>query len=125
MVEITPERKQFAHLVVELGSVAKVAKKMNRNPVTLYHWQQRPEVKAEIKKRQESLFFELSTKLGTTDDNAIQVMTDIMNNEKTNEQTRLQAAMFLIKTRTTLYEDNQLEQRIERLEQLQKRDNAF
>lgn len=119
MTELSPERAKFCREFIKNGTVKAAAKACSVSEMTGYRWLKRDEVKAEVRKQREQRMFALNARLGSVDEASIQTITEIMHDAETNPQTRLQAAMFLLKFSSDRYDADDLQKRIENLEKIQ------
>lgn len=100
------------------GSVSSASKKAKVSTSTGYRWLQSDEVKKPINAMRQQKLKDVSVKLSNLDSNALQVLTDLMNDDEVNPQTRIQSAMFLLKQSIEMARAEDLESRIKRLEDL-------
>lgn len=109
-------QQQFAKSIVENGSISAAGKECNISPTTAYRWAKKPEVVDNVRQLKRAKMNALSAYMTKASGKAVSTITDIMNDDDVNPQTRLQAAMFLIKTGYERLDIDDLEKRIEALE---------
>ena len=109
--------QRFAKAIVENGTISAAAKECNISPSTAYRWDKRQEVINYIRQLKKAKMDALSAYITKASGEAVNTITSIMNDAEINPQTRLQAAMFLIKTGYERLDIDDLEKRIEALEE--------
>lgn len=111
------KRQRFAKAIVENGSVGAAAKECNISTSTAYRWAKEQEVIDSVRQLKRAKMSALSAYMTKASGKAVDTVTTIMNDEEVNPQTRLQAAMFLIKIGYERLDMDDLEKRIEALEE--------
>ena len=106
----------FAKAIVETGTIAAAAKECKISVSTAYRWDKKSEVVNYIRQLKKAKMSALSAYMTKASGKAVDTITEIMNDAEVNAQTRLQAAMFLVKTGYERLDMDDLEKRIESLE---------
>lgn len=109
--------QRFAKAIVETGTITGAAEECKISPSTAYRWEKRPEVIDCTRQLKKAKMNALSAYMTKASGKAVDTITGIMNNDDANPQTRLQAAMFLIKIGYERLDMDDLEKRIEALEE--------
>lgn len=108
--------QRFAKAIVETGTFAAAAKECKISVSTAYRWNRKPEVVDYVRQLKKAKMNALSAYMTKASGKAVDTITEIMNDAEVNAQTRLQAAMFLVKTGYERLDMDDLEKRIEALE---------
>ena len=108
--------QRFAKAIVETGTFTAAAKECKISASTAYRWNRKPEVVDYVRQLKKAKMSALSAYMTKASGKAIDTITGIMNDADVNAQTRLQAAMFLVKTGYERLDMDDLEKRIEALE---------
>lgn len=111
------KRQRFAKAIVENGSVGAAAEACNISTSTAYRWSREQEVIDSVRQLKRAKMSALSAYMTKASGKAVDTVTTIMNDDEVNPQTRLQAAMFLIKIGYERLDMDDLEKRIEALEE--------
>lgn len=95
-IEKLNEKQENTINMLVLGkSVEEVAKELNLNINTIYRWKKSQKFKQALKDKQDTIFDEITSKLGVISIDALNVLYDLMNNA-TNENNKLKASMFIL-----------------------------
>ncbi|MBQ8891286.1 MAG: helix-turn-helix domain-containing protein [Bacilli bacterium] len=95
-IEKLNEKQENTINMLVLGkSVEEVAKELNLNINTIYRWKKSQKFKQALKVKQDTIFDEITSKLGIISIDALNVLYDLMNNA-TNENNKLKASMFIL-----------------------------
>ena len=111
------KRQRFAKAIVENGSVGAAAEVCNISTSTAYRWAKEQEVIGSGRQLEGARVSGLSAYMTKASGKAVDTVTTIMNDEEVNPQTRVQGAMFLIKIGYERMDMDDLEKRIEALEE--------
>lgn len=95
-IEKLNEKQENTINMLVLGkSVEEVAQELNLNINTIYRWKKSRKFKQALRDKQDTIFDEITSKLGVIGVDAINVLYDLMQNA-TNENNKLKASMFII-----------------------------
>lgn len=95
-IEKLNEKQENTINMLVLGkSVEEVAKELNLNINTIYRWKKSKKFKQALKDKQDTIFDEITSKLGVISIDALNVLYNLMNNA-TNENNKLKASMFIL-----------------------------
>lgn len=108
--------QRFANALVEYGTVAEAGRQCKISSATAYRWSKRSEVVEAVRAIKKAKMNAVSAFITRESTTALSTIMDIVKNEKVNPQTRLQGAMFIIKTGYDRTDLDGLERRIEQLE---------
>lgn len=95
-IEKLNEKQENTINMLVLGkSVEEVAKELNLNINTIYRWKKSRKFKQVLRDKQDTIFDEITSKLGAIGVDAINILYGLMQNA-TNENNKLKASMFVI-----------------------------
>lgn len=116
MDDLTPKQRNFAVAMVSSNSVSQAAESVGVTKRTGYNWLKLNPVQQAIRQVRQRKMFQISALVANSADVALNVLNEIMIDKKNNAQIRSQAAQFLLKMNSEMYEQDDLAARIEALE---------
>lgn len=93
--KLNEKQENTINMLVLGKSVEEVAQELNLNINTIYRWKKSRKFKQALRDKQDTIFDEITSKLGVIGVDAINVLYDLMQNA-TNENNKLKASMFII-----------------------------
>lgn len=93
--KLNEKQENTINMLVLGKSVEEVAQELNLNINTIYRWKKSRKFKQALRDKQDTIFDEITSKLGVIGVDAINVLYDLMHNA-TNENNKLKASMFII-----------------------------
>lgn len=93
--KINEKQENTINMLVLGKSIEEIAKELNLNINTIYRWKKSRKFKQALRDKQDTIFDEITSKLGVIGVDAINILYDLMQNA-TNENNKLKASMFII-----------------------------
>lgn len=113
--------ERFAKAIVETGTIVAAGKQCKISSATAYRWSKQPEVVEAMRAIKKAKMAALSAYITKASSIAMDTIMSVIQDEKINAQTRLQAAMFVVKTGYERQDLDEIEKRVDSLEELVKR----
>lgn len=101
-------------MLISGKTIEEISKKLNININTIYRWKRQTNFKQSLKSKQDSVFEDISLKLGSIGTEAIEIIYNLMKNA-INENTKLKASTFVVDKLLQLSNDD-IVKKIEEIE---------
>lgn len=111
------KKQKFAAAIVENGTIKDASKACGISESTGYRWSKDDEIKAAVRDIKKSKMRAISAYMTKAGEIATQVIMKLVQDEDIAPQTRLQACMFIIKTGFDRLDIDDLQKRLEAVEQ--------
>ena len=110
------KRQKFARALIETGSVKEAGNRVGISSSTAYRWSKEDEVVESTRQLKRAKMRALSAGMTKDAGLAVNTIKAIMQDKDVNAQTRLQAAMFIVKIGYERTDFDDIEKRVQQLE---------
>lgn len=110
------KRQKFARALIETGSVQEAGRRVGISSSTAYRWSKDDEVVDDTRQLKRAKMRALSAGMTKDAGLAVNTIKAIMQDQDVNPQTRLQAAMFVVKIGYERTDFDDIEKRVQQLE---------
>lgn len=114
---LKPKQNKFVMAMLNSTSVREASDKAGVTPRTGYNWIKQDRVRNAIREVRRRKQFEINAGMANLADIAMSVLVEVMQNEENNDQIRSQAAQFVIKANEAAFDQDDIQTRLEALEQ--------
>lgn len=111
---ISEKQENAINMLISGKTIEEISKELNININTIYRWKRQTRFKQNLKNKQDSVFEDISLKLGSIGTEAIDIIYNLMINA-VNENTKLKASIFVIDKLLQLRNDD-IVKKIEEIE---------
>lgn len=114
---LKPKQNKFVMAMLNSTSVREASDKAGVTPRTGYNWIKQDQVRDAIREVRRRKQFEINAGMANLADIAMSVLVEVMQNKDNNDQIRSQAAQFVIKANEAAFDQDDIQTRLEALEQ--------
>ena len=118
MDKLNENQKKFIIAMLASKTIAEASEKARISTQTGYNYMNNQTVKEELKKLRRDSFEQATSKIVDSVDEAVEVLRSVMNDDEEVGATRVQAARTIIANAFKSYELQEIEERLENIEQL-------
>lgn len=111
---INEKQENAINLLIAGKTIEEIAQKLKININTIYRWKRQTKFKQILRNRQDSVFEDISLRLGSIGTEALEIIYNLMKNA-VNENTKLKASTFVIDKLLQLRDDD-IVKKIEEIE---------
>lgn len=111
---INEKQENAINLLISGKTIEEISRDLNININTIYRWKRQSKFRQTLKSKQDSVFEDISLKLGSIGTEAIDIIYNLMKNA-VNENTKLKASIFVIDKLLQLRNDD-IVKKIEEIE---------
>lgn len=111
---INEKQENAINMLIAGKTIEEISQKLNININTIYRWKRQTKFKQSLRNRQDSVFEDISLRLGSIGTEALEIIYSLMKNA-VNENTKLKASTFVIDKLLQLRDDD-IVKKIEEIE---------
>lgn len=118
MTKLTKNKEKFLIALMESNSISEACKKAGISTVTGHNYLNDPDFKALYNQTRRDTFQMATNKLQQSAVQAVDVLNSVMLDEETPASSRVQSARAVLENAYKAYEQDDIKQRLEQLEEL-------